>query len=324
MKQLTLGHYIITTPIKEILEDIKQELNGDKLASIRVKGDHISVTCPAHNDGHEQNSSCGIYIGERADTYGKFNCFTCGAKGTFVHFVALCFGCKDSDAKKWLIDKYGIRQDEEVLELEAIPLYNNKTKKNYLDESVLDKMQSWHPYMDKRKLSKKVCEVFKVKYDPKSESLVFPVWDETGKLWMLTRRSVKNKQFIIDKDKEKPVYLMNYIREKNISEVTVVESQINALTAWGFGYPAVATFGCNVTDKQMEIFNKSGLKRILLCFDGDEAGRKGTKKFIDNIRKDIFVDVIVMPQGKDVNDLTEEEFNKLPIMSSQNWRKAYG
>ena len=84
--------------------------------------------------------------------------------------------------------------------------------------------------MDTRKLSKAVCDKFKVKYDALSESLVFRVWDTNGKLWMLTRRSVKNKTFIIDKEKEKPVYLMNFILERNLDEVTVCESQINALT----------------------------------------------------------------------------------------------
>ena len=47
---------------------------------------------------------------------------------------------------------------------------------------------------------------------------------------MLTRRSVIDKTFIIDKDKEKPVYLLNYIKNNNIKEATVVESQINCLT----------------------------------------------------------------------------------------------
>ena len=174
--------------------------------------------------------------------------------------------------------------------------------------------------MDTRKLNPKVCKLFQIKYDPKSESLVFPVRDENGNLVMLTRRSVKNKTFLIDKDKEKPVYLMNVIRDRHIDELTVCESQINALTLWGWGIPAVATFGCNVTAKQMKIINSSGLRHIFLAYDGDDAGKKGAIKFISKLNPSICVDVILLPPGRDVNDLTEDEFNKLKIVDGYEWK----
>ena len=47
---------------------------------------------------------------------------------------------------------------------------------------------------------------------------------------MLTRRSVKDKTFIIDKEKQKPVYLLYYLLQHNIQECYICESQINALT----------------------------------------------------------------------------------------------
>ena len=46
-------------------------------------------------------------------------------------------------------------------------------------------------------------------------------------------------------------------------------------------------------------------------FDGDEAGDKGIEKFIKNIRKDVIINIIKLPRGKDVNDLTKDEFNVL-------------
>lgn len=321
MKQLVVDNYVINAPIPKILETIKQELNGRKLKEIKVKGSQITLTCPSHNGGNEQNPSCGIYIGNSKKTeYGSFNCFTCGKHGSFVYFVSLCFDADMEFAKKWLIQHFGEQINEIHLDLEPIEL-KKKEKVKYLNESVLNKFQSYHPYMDKRKITKKVRETFKVKYDPDTQCLVFPVWDEQGRLWMLTRRSVNNKMFLIDKDKEKPVYLMNFIRKNNIREIVVCESQINALTVWGYDIPAVATFGCNVTDKQMSVFNKSNLQHIYLAFDGDKAGEEGTEEFLKNLRSDIFVDVIILPLGKDVNDLTREEFLALPVMSGAEWLK---
>lgn len=320
MKSLVLGNYVVSTPLYDILVDLKKELTNGKLAVIQKKGSYISVTCPFHSDGMEKHPSCGIYIGDTDADYGAFNCFTCGTKGSFVYFLSGCMDCSKEYAEKWLISKYGEQIRTTVLNLEPIELVKPK-KAEYLNENILESYQSYHPYMDKRKLSRKVCEKFKIKYDPKSECLVFPVWDEQNRLCMLTRRSVKNKMFYIDKDKEKPVYLMNFIKDNNIQEVTVCESQINALSLWSWNIPAVATFGCNITQKQMDIFNRSNIKHVFLCFDGDEAGHKGTKKFIENIRPDILVDVIEMSSGKDVNDLTEEEFNKLTIKEGQEWLK---
>lgn len=323
MSVLKVDNYIIEEPLKNIVLRLKEILNGTKLKDVHEKGSELVVTCPNkdHSNGQEKIPDCHISLQDKSELpYGTFNCFACGASGSFVKFVALCFDSSIEYAKKWLITYYGKENTELTLDLEPIELPKDK-KVEFLDEKLLDSFQSYHPYMDKRKLSKKVCEKFKIKYDPKSECLVFPVWDEQGRLIMLTRRSVKNKQFYIDKEKEKPVYLMNFIKQLQIHELTIVESQINCLTLWGWHVPAVATFGCNITAKQLDTLNRSDLKHIYICFDGDDAGQKGTVKLIKNLRPDILIDVIEMPSKKDVNDLTEQEFNKLTIKEAQIWIK---
>ena len=129
----------------------------------------------------------------------------------------------------------------------------------------------------------------------------------------------------IEKDIEKPIYLLNEIIKNNIQEVCVCESQINALTCWEYGVPAIATFGCNITSKQFEILNKSGIFVYNLLFDGDDAGDKGIARFIKNIRKDVIVNVVPMPRGKDVNDLEKEEFlDLLKNYTKQLDKKKFG
>ena len=49
-----------------------------------------------------------------------------------------------------------------------------------------------------------------------------------------------------------------------------------------------------------------------MCFDGDAAGNKGTNNFIKNV-KNSFISVVKIPLGKDVNDLTKDEFDKLAV-----------
>lgn len=248
------------------------------------------------------------------------NCFTCNDSGPLYHFVAECFDKDDEFGKEWLLGRFGHTLVEERTSsiIENIDLdfvskkslfQKNETK--YLNETNLDNLQTWHPYMAKRKLSRDICEKFKLRYDSKSDCVVFPVYDENNKLYMMTKRSVTGKQFYIDKDTDKPVYLLYHILNNNINYAIVCESQINSLYCQSIGLSAIATFGCNITKRQFDLLNKSCIRHYILAFDGDDAGNRGIKKFINNIRKDVFVDVLKLPKGKDINDLTKEEVIEL-------------
>ena len=167
--------------------------------------------------------------------------------------------------------------------------------------------------MWKRHLSKEVVDRFRVGYDRETRCLTFPVWDERGNLVTITRRSVDSKLFKLEGDIKKPIYLLNEVLKERSDVVYVCESQINCLTLWGWGYPAIALFGTGASH-QYDILKRSGIRSYILCLDGDEAGDKGIKRFILNMPKDIFISTKVMPRdGRDINDLTKEEFDNLPV-----------
>lgn len=310
MSNLIINNRIITTPIVKILSKVKTEIMNGKLSSIIEKHENVSVTCPFHKEGKESHPSCSVYCGDNQEIeYGWFKCFTCGEQGPLTKFIGGCFDANTEFGKEWLLARYGDTILEQQLNLLPIDFSQSKTK--ILDESILDKFQNYHPYMTKRKLSNEIIEKFKIKYDTETKSIVFPVWNDKGQLVMLTRRNVNNKTFMIDKDCEKPVYLLNFIKQEKITTVYVCESQINALTLHSWGYPAVALFGTG-TKIQYNILAKSGIRCYNLCLDGDEAGDKGTMNFIKNLGESgALINVIKIPRGKDVNDLTKEEFEEL-------------
>lgn len=313
---LVIDNHVIKKDIQAILAELKPYVSPGKLKGIKSElNSNIRVTCPVHKDGQENTPSCDIYVGDYDGVpWGTAHCFACGFKGQLYDFVAECCDKSVYWAKNWLKDNFTetILDDTEIVIDEPINLNQKESKKKLLDDNILKNYQTWHPYLQKRKLTKEVCEQFEVRYDPKSECVVFPVRDINGKLRFLTRRSVNSKMFIIDKDIEKEVYLLYNIVNKKIKEVYVCESQINALTLWSWGYPAVALLGTG-TEYQYNLLNKSGILKYNLCFDGDEAGRKGTKNFIKNV-KNCFVSVVNIPSGKDVNDLSLEEFKGLNII----------
>lgn len=314
---LIIKNHIIKTPILNILKQVKSELNNGKLKDIKSKHKDIRINCPFHKNGLEKNPSCGVYSGDGSLDLppGSFHCFTCGESGSLSKLIGECFDADTSFGEEWLINRFGseisIAQIQSELNLKEIKQEINTPI--YLDESILDNFQSYHPYMKARRLLPEVIKKYKIKYDPNSRNLLFPVWDENNHLITITQRSVDTKFFYLDKNIEKPVYLLNYFKDNK--EVYICESQINTLTLIGYGLASVALFGTG-SSIQYNKLKKSHIKHYILALDPDEAGIKGTYRFINNMPKDVFIDVLELPKGKDINDLTKEEFESLiPIDS---------
>ena len=319
MRQLIIDNYVINKPIEEILTLLKLSLTNGKLKDIENKGDNILVTCPHHDGGHEKTPACNIYIGNDTKLpYGYFNCFVCGEKGSFLKFVAECFDAPESYAKAWLLKNFGGELIAKNLFMgEPIVLNRNKGIKKHLDESILDQYQTWNPYLAKRKLSRDICELFKVRYDPKYRQVIFPAYDIKGNLVMLTKRSIDTKSFYLDKDIEKPVYCLDYVMKNNIKTVLITEGPFDCLTGWEYGFPTIATFG-KISDYQIEQINKSCINIIYAAFDNDAAGRSFLETLKRKLTKRIIVIETKFPANKkDVNDLSKEELQEI-IKNARN------
>lgn len=309
--ELIVRDRVINKDILDILSDIQSSCSNGKLSQYRISGRSIAVTCPIHSDGKEKRPSCFINIGDESIDYGHFHCFTCGSGGVFSKFVGECFNRSQEWGEDWLIANYASDYVNQGLILPEIDL-NKKESVFYLDDSVLDDFESYHPYMDKRHLKPEICKRFDIKYDPELKMIVFPVRDINGRIKFLTRRSVEGKKFLIDKGADKSdIYLLNEIVKDNIKTVVVVEAQISALTLWGWGIPAIALFGAGTSEEQINALNKTGIRHYILCYDNDSAGKKGAGRFMKYINNDVFIDELEMPLGKDPNDMTEEEFRHL-------------
>ena len=319
MRQLIIDNYVINKPIEEILTLLKLSLTNGKLKDIENKGDDILVTCPHHDGGHEKTPACNIYIGNDTKLpYGYFNCFVCGEKGSFLKFVAECFDAPESYAKAWLLKNFGGELIAKNLFMgEPIVLNRNKGIKKHLDESILDQYQTWNPYLAKRKLSREICELFKVRYDPKYRQVIFPAYDMNGNLVMLAKRSIDVKSFYLDKDVEKQVYCLDYVMKNNIKTVLITEGPFDCLTGWEYGFPTIATFG-KISDYQIEQINKSCINIIYAAFDNDAAGRS----FLETLKRKLTKRIIIIETKfpawrKDLNDLTKEELQEI-IKNARN------
>ena len=307
---LKVHNKLISVPIKTILQQLRKETGNRYFKDINTHGNQLMVTCPFHADGNENHPSCGVVEDSDKFKSGTFHCFTCGQSGTLHDLIAFCFNENIMFAEDWLEERFG---DTFVVVQELLPEIDlNKKSINYLDESVLDEYKYFHPYQFQRGLTEDVIKKFSIGSTADGKYITFPCWDEHNHLIGIYKRSTTNKEFIIPKQITKCVYLLNFCLQENKTTVYVCEGQLDALKLWAWGYPAIALFGTG-SKQQYDILKKSGIRNYILCFDGDEAGHKGEKRFIHNMPDNIFISSKILPDGKDVNDLTKEEFDELGI-----------
>lgn len=318
MRVLRVDNYIIETPLYEVVKQLRMALTNGKLQEIKSWSegdDNIVCTCPNrdHKGGRERSAAMNIYVGDDSKIpYGYCKCWACDFQCSFVYFVAECFESSEDFAKNWLIDKFGILSEAKVLTDEAITIKQKKTTAK-LPPNYLDNFQSWHPYLAERKLSREVCELFKVKYDPNTSQIIFPCFDTAGNIIMAPRRSVVYKNFYLDKEQDKPVYCLDYIINNNITTAMICEGPIDVLTCYTYGYPAIGTFG-NPSPSQINAINKSPIKVLYLAMDNDIYGQKFTNIIKAGLDPRIIIKQVKWPVGhKDANDLTYEEFKNVML-----------
>ena len=309
---------LIQEPILDILYDLRRELikkDINKLSDIIVKGPNALITCPNHKDGKESHPSCYVRL-EDGDNIsaGTVHCFTCGYKTILSDLISKCFGFEDCGkyGEKWIEDHFSYSYLTQRRELKKI---TNKAKKevvtsptSFISSEELQSYRFYHPYMFERRLTKEVIDRYDIGFDKKTNSVTFPVYDNDNNCLFVVKRCVSFKKFYIPKGIEKCIFGINQI-PKDCNQVIVCESVFNALTCAVYGKVGIALFGTG-SNENYKTLNKLGIRHYILMFDGDSAGRKGAEKFKANVKGKIITD-IVLPKGKDVNDLSQDEFNEL-------------
>lgn len=314
----------------DVLQELKRQLaiNGIlRFAEFKVGQRNIQFNCPIHNDGQERKPSCGIStVNQEGTPAGTVHCFACGYTATLEEMVSHCFGKDDSGAfgKEWLIKNFlTVSVDSrKPIELNLSRDKNSGTVEQFITEEELDSYRYYHDYMYKRKLTNEVIEQFDVGYDKHFElkdkngkvtsvlrCVTFPVRDVNGNTLFIARRSVDTKFFHYPEDAQKPVYGL-YELPKDAKEVIICESIFNALTCYVYGKPAVALLGLG-TPYQFEQLKKLPCRKFITALDGDNAGRRATVRLKKALGSNKLVTSYLIPDGKDVNDLTFEEFKNL-------------
>lgn len=313
----------------EVLTTLKNQLANCGISlfkEFKVGPRNIQFNCPVHANGQEKNPSCGISIVPSKDTQaGTVHCFTCGYIATLEEMISHCFGRDDlgNYGRAWLIRNFLTVSIENRKEIHLDLSRGSKlVKANYINEKELDSYRYYHPYMYQRKLTNEIIEKFDVGYDKHFElkdkdgkikqvlkCLTFPVRDEKGNTLFIARRSVDIKLFHYPEGVIKPVYGLYELPEET-KEVIVCESILNALTCYVYGKPAVALNGLGTEYQYMQL-KRLPARKFIIALDPDEAGKRAADRLMKVLRPIKLVTQYEIPKGKDINDLSEKEFQTL-------------
>lgn len=308
MLKISNNYYEIN--LKDIILELKAQLELNEIylfKQIKDLPDDMMVSCPFHKDGQEKKASCGI---RKSD--GWVHCFSCGESCSLEQMISRCFGHDDFGqyGLSWLQRNFlGIIADSRNINIDLSRDNDKELNFEYITEAELDTYRYYHPYMFKRKLTEDIINKFDIGFDKETNCITFPVKDEKGNCLFIARRSVTSKFFSYPPKVEKPVYGL-FELSPNIDTIIVCESMINALTCWVYGKEAVALNGTG-TSYQINQLKKIKCRKIILALDPDNAGRRGTIKLKEALSKYKIVTELVIPEGKDINDLSKNEFDNL-------------
>lgn len=323
------------------VELVLHKLEDLKLLRLnKPSGEWYQIYCPFHSNGEEKRPSCGVALTDqfrsgRTLKAGTFHCFTCNTVKSLPDTITYLLQqhAVSKTGLEWLKENIeGFEDDYDDFDylipqnlmnainanyaIDYINSLVNQNNTNFISEQELATYRQIVPYMYERGLTNELIEKYDIGYDanftPPGKkkpvpSITFPVKDRNGNTLFLCRRSIKGKMFNYPQGVEKSLYGI-YELPKNTKSVVICESCINALTAIKYGYHAVALLGTG-TSYEINQLKELGVQEYVICLDPDDAGRRGAAKLKKALSSTGLVWVVDMPDGKDLNDCTKEEFD---------------
>ena len=292
--------------------------------------------CP-NPDGHrngDKNPSAGFVKGTSNTIW---NCFSCGERGTILHAAYWLEnlpirGPEFTRTVALLCDRYRVRYEDDA-ELQRRVTANSRvaevvskgreheTVREYIARrgwtEVAERFGLGYANVDKLQkiLRGSVPDELLDQGDMLQKALMhdrllWPIRDAAGDVVGFASRDIHGSD---GKDRyrnssESALYRKGHLVYNldllDGDEVWLVEGYADVWTMAAHGIQAVAIAGTAFTDEQRQALADAGVKKLLICFDGDEAGRKATKHAVEMLetQRDFRVWTVAMPSEKSEKD----------------------
>lgn len=267
-----------------------------------VSGDELWASCPRpenHKHG-DKKPSWSINLKTL-----RHHCFSCGFSGDAASLLMFQRSCSRSQSLRLLYGDLGM---EELQSLMAGHSYDRPTV-TPLERDVTEwTKHSGHPYWKERGFNDQTVSKWRLGYDPKMNRAVVPVFFG-GQLVGWTARALSNDVFpkwLHSEDMAREMILFGYDNAADGDSCILVEAPLSAIMLDQYGFSnAVASFGSVLSDGQARLIRQK-FDSVLVFFDPDEAGHKGTLRAINMLEP--FCNVFaVQPTRDDPAAMTKRE-----------------
>ena len=289
----------------EVDVDFEAELREFTWGRPRWKDDKL-IACSPFRD--ETNPSFAV-------TYSKGGVFIdSGGEGEwraggFIKLLSWLRNETYEETKEYLLEKYHILgfRDTDELELSFDGWENKPKEKKLVPIEALEKYKFTHPYLEEKRGIEEIYQrALRIGYDPDKKAIAIPIFDKKGSIINIKFRSVKSKIFWYETDNpvREHLYLLDLAIKKQAKKVWLVESEIDAITLFKHGFPAIAVMGGSLTKSQRRLLLDSGIQTLVLATDNDKQGDRLRASIHSKIGGFINVEDMKFPEKyKDVNDI---------------------
>lgn len=290
---------------------------------------HEAVTvCPWHND---TNPSLTLN-----DEKSMCFCFVCRGGSDAIDYVQQKFGLSFSEAVERIAAKHNLAVEYDNIDPE-LAAAEAQRKREILNEltATQNKFREYlrDPRADRirgilydREILPSTSRHFGLGYCPSgffADRITVPIYDHRGTLVGFTGRATrdelkpkyKNSENSEIFDKSRIVFneygALDAIREAD--SVIFVEGHFDVIALWQYGIRNVVAMQGTGSPSESIIRRLSRrTKRFILCYDGDDGGRKATEQFLKvagpmACRGELTISIVALPFGYDPEDCIKDE-----------------
>ena len=285
------------------------------------KGDQLTGPCPIHQGSNTNQFSVNLEM-------NAFHCFSpqCGAKGNILDFVSRLEDISIREAALMIQGWFDVDSGP--------PPRGKKKSKDPPPEEIskppepegnppltfeLKNLDPEHPYLEARGLEPKTIEHFGLGYCSRgmmANRIAIPVHNDQGELVAYAGRTVEdqeNPKYKLPPNFKKSRVLFN-LHQAHGDPLVLVEGFFDVFSLWQAGVEnAVALMGSSLsTEQEALILNHLGEHgRLILMFDGDDAGRACTQEVAEKLIEKVYTKVIKLKEGEQPDNLSKDEIKNL-------------
>lgn len=308
--------------------------------SARPSGDKWRAKCIMHN-----GTSDTSFVAD--DESGLWTCHGGCGSGSIFQLVMKIREVDFVTSMKYIANVLGLSLNGHDMSASHINSYQKDLKKlqEYVRKLRKEALQTFtytvdsEPCKSFRGFSEETLDAFNMRITPK-----FPFTSREGKFFYTTPKYLFDLNFEgktigvalrrINEDEKvkwsfqptslrKKDMLYNFdnalqaIKSEGLNKVYVVEGIFDAMAFYQAGIKnVVALLGTSISETQRILLMKLA-SEVVLCLDGDEAGRQSMAKIAKELHNLFTVKVLLFEEGEDpetkLNDLCEESKNAIPL-----------